>query len=95
MTLSPQRRSDLLDTLRTALIDDLRVRVEPDQIQPDTPLFGTGLGLDSVDAVDLIVGLESRLGVRIPDDREGRASLRTVNKLIGMLAKLQDARVDA
>lgn len=88
------RREALLDVIREVLIEHLKVRIEPDQVQPDTPLFGTGLGLDSVDAVDLVVGIEKRCGVRVPDDERGRAGLRTVNTLIALLID-EEARVTA
>ena len=61
-------REAKLEQLRDVLVDDLRLALPREQIQPDTPLFGTGLALDSIDAVDLIVGIERRTGVRIEDD---------------------------
>lgn len=76
--------------MRDVLVDRLRLRVAREQIQPDTPLFGTGLALDSVDAVDLTVGVEDRTGVRLPEGAEGRVHLRTVNKLIDYLARGAD-----
>jgi len=80
----------MLGHIRRVLVEHLKVRVEPDQVQPDTPLFGTGLGLDSVDAVDLVVGLEKSSGIRVPDDARGRAGLRTVNTLISLMIEVQD-----
>ena len=60
-----ETREQALARIREILIQKLHVRRAPDEIDPDTPLFGTGLGLDSVDAVDLHVyhptgGLPSR-----------------------------------
>lgn len=85
------RREALLAVVREVLVKRLRLRVLPEQVQPDTPLFGTGLALDSVDAVDLTVGIEERTGVRLPDGAEGRLHLRTVNHLIDFLARAPDA----
>lgn len=78
-------REELLELVRDVLVERLKLSVDRDQIQPDTPLFGTGLGLDSVDAVDLAVGLEERTRVKIPDDWRGRVALRSVNHLVGFL----------
>jgi acyl carrier protein len=79
------RREHLLAQVRAVLIEDLRVELPGEQIDPDTPLFGTGLALDSIDAVDLIVGLERRTGVRLADDVPGRLGLRSVAMVVNYL----------
>lgn len=79
------RRRELLELVRTVLVEDLHVRLDRGSIDPDLSLFGTGLGLDSVDTVDLVTHLERRTGVRVPDDAEARAWLRSVNTLIDLL----------
>jgi acyl carrier protein len=79
------RREALLEQVRAVLVEDLRISLPAEQIDPDTPLFGTGLALDSIDAVDLIVGLERRTGVRLADDAASRLGLRTVNMTINYL----------
>lgn len=79
------RREALLAQVRATLVEDLRVPLPPEQIDPDTPLFGTGLALDSIDAVDLIVGLERRTGVRLSDDVAGRLGLRSVAMVINYM----------
>ncbi len=84
-------RESFVEVLRAVVVQDLKVRVAPDQIQPDTPLFGTGLGLDSIDAVDLAIGVERRTGLRLPEDLRGRAALRTVNQLASLLITLRAA----
>lgn len=83
------RRERHLERVRRILIDDLHVRREPDEIDPDTPLFGTGLGLDSVDAVELAVSLESAFGVRLADSGQGRRWMRTVNTLVDFVLASQ------
>lgn len=79
------RREEVLGEVRRLLIDKLRIRREPDEIDPDTPLFGSGLALDSIDAVDLVILLKNDLGVEVPDDEHGRASLRTVHSLVELI----------
>jgi acyl carrier protein len=75
-------REDILGQIRRILIDGLDVKREPDEIDPDAPLFGSGLGLDSIDAVELALQVEEHLGVRLDDDTLARASMRTVNSLV-------------
>lgn len=93
MTRDPRphiaEREEILARIRTILIENLNVRREPDEIDPDTPIFGSGLGLDSVDAVELMVSLETELDVRLPDDAIGRAYLRTVNTLVDLVQEFR------
>lgn len=79
------RREDVLARVRALLIDRLGIRKDPDEIDPDTPLFGGGLALDSIDSVDLLVYMKADLGVDFPEDRAGQASLRTVNSLVDLV----------
>jgi len=60
------------------------MKMQPGDLDPDTPLFGSGLGLDSVDAVVIIVELESRFSLRISEE-EGRRALRTVNTIVDLI----------
>jgi acyl carrier protein len=69
---------------------DLRGRTEAD-IDDDEPLFGGRLGLDSLDALELAVALESRFGVAVPDGEEGRevfASVASIARYVAAGAKL-------
>jgi acyl carrier protein len=80
-------REEILAQVRRILIDGLDVKREPDEIDPDAPLFGSGLGLDSIDAVELALLVEERLGVRLEDDTMARASMRTVNSLVDRIVE--------
>ncbi len=77
------RESTLLDVLGI-LISALNLKIQTNDLDPDTPLFGSGLGLDSVDAVVIIVELESRFNIRISEE-EGRRALRTVNTIVDLI----------
>lgn len=59
---------------------DLRDR-EPDSIASDAPLFGTGLGLDSLDALQLAMALEERFGVAIPEGEAAKPVFASVAAL--------------
>jgi acyl carrier protein len=77
-------RESTMQDVAEILISSLHLKYEPGDLDPDTPLFGTGLGLDSVDAVVLIVDLESKLNINISEE-EGRRALRTLNSLVDLV----------
>lgn len=85
LAASLDARQRTLDAVRAMLIDKLRVPREPSEIDPDVPLFGTGLALDSVDAVEVVVALEETFGLTLPDDPSTRASLRTPSALVDLV----------
>jgi acyl carrier protein len=78
-------REALLAQLRTLLVERLHLRRELDELDPDAPLFGSGFGLDSLDAVELVVCLESELGVRVTDGVSLRQAFRTLNTMIDLV----------
>jgi acyl carrier protein len=68
--------------LKSKIIASLRLQdITPEQIDDDAPLFGTGLGLDSIDALELVVLLEKEYGIVIKDIEEGRPAFRSVRTL--------------
>jgi acyl carrier protein len=68
--------------LKSKIIEALKLQdVTPEQIDDDAPLFGTGLGLDSIDALELVVLLEKEYGIVIKDIEEGRPAFRSVRTL--------------
>ena len=81
------RRVELSDALKRILIQRLSLRIDPEQITNDAPLFETGLGLDSVDALELAVAIESEFGV--PVTEADIAELHSINKLADFITKRQ------
>jgi acyl carrier protein len=74
-----ENRREVLEGIKTLLVDRLQLEVEPADIDDDTFLFGVGLQLDSIDGMEVVLGVQAEFGVLIP---EGDVSpLRTVNTL--------------
>jgi acyl carrier protein len=78
--------SGLKSEIKRLLIEalDLRGKTEAD-IDDDTPLFGEGLKLDSLDALQLAVALEERYGVEVPDGEQGKRVFASVNAIAAYL----------
>jgi len=72
----------LKEQLKTQIISFLNLTdLTPADIKDDEPLFGDGLGLDSIDSLELIVLLKKEYGIVIQDPREGRKILTDVNSM--------------
>jgi len=59
--------------------------IKPEDIKDDQPLFGEGLGLDSIDSLELIVLMERMYGIKINDPKEGRKILVDVNTMVAYI----------
>jgi len=71
-----------LTELKAKIIESLKLQdITPDKIADDAPLFGEGLGLDSIDALELVVMLEKNYGIVIKDIEEGRPAFRSARAL--------------
>lgn len=79
------RHEAALTRVRGVLVNQLKVALPPEQIELDAPLFGTGLGLDSVDAVELVVAIETEFGIHLPEGAAGPAQFRTVHSLVELV----------
>jgi len=74
--------SDLVQDLKVKIVEFLKLDgVTPEQIDDNAPLFGSGLDLDSIDALELVVMLEAHYGIIIKDIEEGRPAFQSVRSL--------------
>lgn len=74
-----ERRKEVLNAIKEELVERLELEFAPEDIDDDTFLFGGGLQLDSIDSMEIIIGIQSRFDVMIPED--DTSSLRTINTL--------------
>jgi acyl carrier protein len=79
---------ELLNELRVKLIASLKLSdIKPEEIDVDAPLIGEGLGLDSIDTLELLVLLEKEYGVTVPDVNTGRSVFSSVRSLAEYIVK--------
>lgn len=78
-------REEILGRVRSMLVEHLKVSLPAEQIDLDAPLFGTGIGLDSIDAVELVVALESEFGLVLQEGEAGPWAFRTVHALVELV----------
>ncbi len=81
------QRERIIARLRQVVVRQLHYRREPDELDPDAPLFGSGFGLDSLDAVELVVCLESDFGVKVSEQFLLRSSMRSLNSLTDLIVQ--------
>ena len=81
------------EELKKIIIEELFLEdITPDEIDDNAPLFGEGLGLDSLDAVELVVIIQKHYNVEIKDMDEGRVAFESVNSLASFIEERQFAQ---
>ncbi|MEI7664186.1 MAG: phosphopantetheine-binding protein [Bacteroidota bacterium] len=73
---------ELIEKLKREVIAQLNLEdIGPDDINPDASLFGEGLGLDSIDALELIVLMEKNYGIKIEDPKDGKKIFQSIRTM--------------
>jgi len=87
--MSDSKHPELESQIKKLIVDALMLDdVTPEQIETDAPLFNEGLGLDSIDALELAIALDKAFGVKIRAEDEGtRAVFRSVATLAAFVAE--------
>ena len=76
----------LITELKKHIIEVLNLEdLQPEDIDNDAPLFGEGLGLDSIDALELIVMMEKVYGLRVKDPSAGKEIFKSVNTMAAFI----------
>jgi acyl carrier protein len=79
---------ELIATLKQQIIEALNLEdLTPADIEDDAPLFGEGLSLDSIDALELIVLMERNYGIKLKDASEGKAIFQSVRVMAEYIAQ--------
>jgi acyl carrier protein len=78
--------------IKDVIVQSLRLPFPASQISDDIALFGEGLGLDSIDALELVLAIERRFGVVIGDEQTAKRVLRSVNTIAEFIEERQRDR---
>ena len=79
----------LKQRIKTLMVENLMLQVTADEIGDEQPLFGPGsLGLDSVDALQLVVALDKNFGLKVPDPAAAKEVLQSVSTIVAAIQKM-------
>jgi acyl carrier protein len=79
---------DLKQRIKTMMVENLMLQTSAAEIGDDQPLFGPGsLGLDSVDALQLVVALDKNFGLKVPDPAAAKEILQSVNTMVAAVRR--------
>lgn len=83
---------DLASEVKKVIVECLNLEVRPEDIEDGAPLFGEGLGLDSIDALEIALGIEKRFGIKVQPDKETKKYFFSVATLVDLIReRLQGA----
>ena len=82
--------TELIGQVKRMLVENLMLQISAEEIGDDQPLFGPGgLGLDSVDALQLVVALDKNYGLKLSDTEVARKAMQTVNTIAAAIQEHQ------
>jgi acyl carrier protein len=73
--------AELKSKVKDLIVRRLKLEIAPASIDDSAPLFGEGLGLDSIDALELVLGLEQEFGIKVADEEVGIKAFSSVDSL--------------
>jgi acyl carrier protein len=84
-------RQDLAPRVKELIVRRLKLEIDPTTIDDGAPLFGEGLGLDSIDALELVLGLEQEFQIKVEDEEVGVQAFASVNALCDFIDQKKTA----
>ena len=89
------KKAKLAHELKCMIIERLELEeVRPEDVSDDDPIFGAGLNLDSLDALDLVLLLEKEFNIRITDPQRAKKVLSTINTLVEYILNHSSVELD-
>jgi len=86
-----ENREDLAPRVKGLIVRRLKLDIDPATIDSSAPLFGEGLGLDSIDALELVLGLEQEFGIKVEDEEVGVKAFASVDALVDFIEQKKTA----
>jgi acyl carrier protein len=87
-TLNSAEESQLMSEVAALIVEGLNLEVSPVEIEPDAPLYGDGLGLDSIDMLEISLVVSKQYGFQLKSDVENKeeifTSLRSLSRYIAI-----------